>query len=118
MIDTVVIEWKPGALEEITETIPDKVIYEIARTTLDLVIPTIPQNTGKMRRATISGGVRGGNGEYYIGSYTNYAKYVYEMDNNKTHWTTPGTNSYWFKEYWLKHGKGIASMVIEENKIK
>ena len=117
-MEEVILKWKPGAKEKLTQEIPDKIIYNVARMTLDLVEPTIPENTGKMKRSTITGGVRGGNGEYYIGSYTNYAKYVYTMDNSRTTWTTPGTNSYWFKEYWLKHGNSILSMVLKENKLK
>ena len=116
MNETVEIKWKPGAEQKLTQDIPDKFVYDVARMTLDLVIPTIPERTGKTRRSTLSGGVRGGNGEYYIGSYTDYAKYPYTMDNVKTHWTTPGTNSYWFREYFLKHVHAIMSTVIKENK--
>lgn len=115
--ENVELKWYPNAQEKISHTIPDRIVYEVARTTLDLVIPTIPYRTGKMRRSTLSGGVKGSDSNYYIGSYTEYAKYPYVMDNNKTHWTTPNTNSYWFKEYFQKHGKGILSMVIEENKL-
>lgn len=118
MIEEVIIKWEPGALEKLTKTTPDKIMYQIARTTLDLVMPTIPERTGKMKKTSLSRGVTGSNGHYRIGSYTKYAKYVYVMDNKRTNWTTPGTNSYWFREYWLKHGKGIAAMVVEENKLK
>lgn len=118
MIEEVEIKWQPGAIDKITKIYPDEVLFGVARNTLDLTIPTVPEKTGKMKRSTMAGGVRGGNGEYYIGSYTNYAKYPYTMDNAKTHWTTPGTNSYWFREIFQKHGKAILSMVIEENKLK
>lgn len=117
-MEEVTLKWAPGAKEKITKVVPDKIVFATARATLDGVQPTIPENTGKMRRSTLSGGVRGGNGTYEIGSYTNYAKYVYLKDNSRTNWTTPGTNSYWFKEYWLKNGKSILSMVVEENKLK
>ena len=117
-MDEVVIKWIPGAEKKITDEVPDKIIHEIAGTTLDLVSPTIPYSTGKMRRSSLAGGVRGSNSNYYIGSYTNYAKYVYVKDNAKTKWTTPGTNSYWFREYWLKHGRSITNMVVERNKLK
>lgn len=118
MIETVELKWTPGVQKELTETIPDEIIQEVARDTLELTYPTIPELTGKMKRETKAGGVRGSNGEYWIGSYTKYAKYVYIKDNNKTKWTTPGTNSYWFREYWQKHGKGIIEMVLERNRKK
>ena len=92
MNDTVILKWAPGVEDRLTKDIPDNIVHEVATATLSLVTPTIPERTGKMKRSTTAGGVRGGNGEYYIGSYTDYAKYVYVMDNNKTHWTTPGTN--------------------------
>lgn len=116
MNESVTLKWAPGAKQKLLNDIPDKLVYEVARMTLDQVIPTIPERTGKTRRSTTAGGVRGGDKEYYIGSYTDYAIYPYVMDNDTTHWTTPGTNSYWFKEYWLKHGKSILSTVIKENK--
>lgn len=116
MNETVTIKWAKGAKEKLNHDIPDEFVYDLARAMLDMVMPTIPEKTGKTRRSTLSGGVRGGNKEYHIGSYTTYAIYPYTMDNNKTHWTTPGTNSYWFREYWQKHGKSIANMVIKENK--
>lgn len=115
MNETVELKWASGAQKKITETIPDEIIKEVARDTLELTYPTIPERTGKMKRESRAAGVRGGNGEYWIGSYTNYALYVYIRDNNKTHWTTPGTNSYWFREYWQKHGQAILAMVIERN---
>lgn len=118
MNETVELRWNPGVQKNLTETIPDKIIQEVARDTLDLTYPSIPEKTGKTKRSSKAAGVRGGNGEYWIGSYTNYAKHVYVMDNAKTHWTTPGTNSYWYKEYWLKHGQAILSMVLERNKKK
>lgn len=116
MIEEVEVKWLPGAKDKINKEIPDKIIYGVARLTLDGVMPTIPENTGKMRRSTLSAGVKGGNGVYEIGSHTNYAKFVYTKENSRTNWTTPGTNSYWFKEYFLKNGKTILSTVLKENK--
>lgn len=117
MIESVELKWASGAQDKLTKDIPDQIVREVATATLNLVIPTVPERTGKMKRSTMAGGVRGSNSEYYIGSYTDYAKYVYVMNNDTTHWTTSGTNSYWFKEYWLKHGQSILNMVVEENKL-
>ena len=116
MNESVELQWAPGVKNKLTKDIPDNIIKGVARMTLDLTIPSIPERTGKMKQSSTAGGVRGGNGEYYIGSFTKYAKYVYVRDNAKTHWTTPGTNSYWFREYWLKHGKSIIDTVIKESK--
>ena len=115
MIESVRLEWNNSTITKLTKDIPDEIVHRTASIFLDLVIPTIPERTGKLRQSTLSGGVRGGNGEYYVGSYTDYAKYPYTMNNETTHWTTPGTNSYWFKEYWQKHGKAIFQIAVEES---
>ena len=117
MNEEVIIKWKPGVKDKITREVPDKIIYDTARTLLDLSFNSIPKRTGKMRMSSLSKGVQGSNSDYYIGSYTDYAKFVYDMPN-KTKWTTPGTNSHWFRKYWLEHGKTIFSMVVERNKLK
>ncbi len=119
MIETANIKviWNKGAYDKITKEVPDHIVYEVARETLDLVMPTIPERTGKMKQTTLARGVQGGNKNYRIGSYTDYAKYVYVMPD-KTHWTTPGTNAHWFSEYWQKHGKSIVDSVVERNKLK
>ena len=119
MIDSVKIEliWEKGAYDKITQEVPDKIMYDIAENTLAMVYPTIPERTGKMKRSTLAAGVQGSNLHYKIGSYTDYAAYVYVMPE-KTNWTTPGTNAYWFRETWIKHGKSIMQESIERNKLK
>ena len=72
-------------------------------------------NTGRMRETSKAKGVQGSDREYWIGSYTDYAAYVYNMGPN-TKWTTPGTNGYWFKECWQKNGNSILSTVLERVK--
>jgi hypothetical protein len=119
MIEEVNVQviWKKGAYDKITKEVPDRIVYEVARETLDLVMPTIPENTGKMKRTTLARGVQGSNKNYKIGSYTDYAAYVYVMPE-KTQWTTPGTNAYWFNQMWQKNGKSIMNSVVERNKLK
>lgn len=80
--------------------IPDDILYTIANETLSFseeIIPMskIKNHAGTLRRETASGGVKGGNGDYYIGSYTSYAKHVWNMPSG-TNWTTSGTNNKWF----------------------
>jgi len=118
-IDKVEIIWNKDTLKDVLEIIPDRIVQEVAGVTLDLTYPTIPERTGKMKRETKAAGVKEiGNMEYEIGSYVDYAKYPYNMNNETTNWTTDGTNSFWFKEYWLKHGNAIFDMVVERNKVK
>lgn len=106
------VKWLPGMEDKILKEIPDKIIYDIARTTLDLTIPIIPERTGKMKGTSLAKGVQGGNGVYRIGSYTDYASYVYEMPES-TNWTTPGTKAHWFSETWQRFGKSILDEAIE-----
>lgn len=98
--------------------VPDKVVYECARRTLDLTYTKIPLSNrkyaGKLRQSTMAGGVKGSNGIYSLGSYTSYAKYVYNMREN-AHWTTPGTNNKWFERTWKEKGSLIKKQAIERN---
>ena len=98
--------------------IPNDALFSMAKQTLDLSEPIIPKSNtknhaGTLRRATASGGVRGGFGDYYIGSYTNYAKYVWKMEN--VHWTTPGTNNKWFVRALKKHQATIIDNAINQS---
>ena len=60
--------------------------------------------------------------EYYdkngVQDYTDYAKYVWQMPNESTNWSTPGTASEWYKRYWNKSGKSVVNTVLERNKLK
>lgn len=111
------VTWEKGAYDKIVQEVPDKIVYDIAAQTLSITYPTIPERTGKMRQSSLGRGVQGSNKNYRIGSYTDYATYVYNMPD-KTHWTTPGTNAEWFNRIWQKSGKSIVSNVIERNKLK
>jgi hypothetical protein len=79
---------------------------------LDLSYPIIPKDSKKMAISSKAGGVRGGNGNYYIGSYTNYAKYVWKMPQSQTNWTTPGTGNQWFARALKKHSSTIINNAI------
>lgn len=113
-------KWYGGKKKELLD-LPNKVMYSVARQTLDLTYPHIPLatyvNAGKLRQSSISAGVRGDNGNYYIGSYTDYAKYVWKMGAG-TNWSTPGTYGKWYEEVWKKQGKQITTQAIERNKLK
>lgn len=105
------------------EEYPDKVVYTVARITLDKAYPTIPLSnkvgSGKLRQSSASAGVRGGNGNYYVGSYTSYAMAVYTMeDRHNVRWSTPGTTGQWYKKLWDKQGNAILNSAVERNELK
>lgn len=111
------IEWNKTVLNGL-KRIPDDILYTTAKQTLDLSQPIIPKSNiknhaGTLRRATASGGVRGGSGDYYIGSYTNYAKYVWKMPSS-TNWTTPNTNNKWFVRALKEHQATIIDNAINK----
>lgn len=98
--------------------IPDDILYSMAKQTLDLSQPMIPMSktkdhAGTLRRSTASGGVRGGNGDFYIGSYTNYASSVWKMEN--VNWTTPGTNNKWFARTLKRYNATIINNAINQS---
>lgn len=98
----------------------DKQLYAIARKTLDMSIPTIPRDTGRMRLA--SSGFRGrgvvkiSNG-YAIGSDTYYASKVWNYPDT-TNWTTPGTNGEWYLRTWNRNRNQIIKMALIQNKLR
>lgn len=106
---TAQIDWNPKVKNGLG-IIPDKTLYQMAKMTLDMSIPTIPKDSGTMRRTSMAGGVRGGNGDIYIGSYTDYATYVWRMTN--VNWTTPGTNGQWYARTLKQHQATIVNNAI------
>lgn len=94
---------------------PNKITFSIARQYLDIVTPSIPRDTGRMRLETLRYGVKPIENGYQLCSNTNYANYVYNMDNNTTNWTTPGTESQWFIREWQRKGQGICMNAIKRN---
>lgn len=95
----------------------NKVTYTVARKVLDISFSNIPKKTGEMRKTSTSAGVRGSKGDYYIGSYTNYAKYVWVMPKS-TNWSEPNTFGKWYEENWKKKGLSIIESSIKENELK
>ena len=113
------VEWEPGAMEKL-HGVPDKVMYEIARMTLDYSVPHMPKNTGKLRASSTggaTGGVKGQDGDYHIGSYTDYASKVWKKGSN-TNWTTPDTYGHWYSTIWKSYGDSITKQAIERYKLK
>ena len=108
------LKWNPKVKMGL-QKIPGDVLYSIAKQTLDMSVPMIPMSkkighSGTLRRSSISGGVRGSRNDYYIGSYTNYAKHVWNMEG--VNWTTPGTNNKWFARTLKKHSTTIINNAV------
>ena len=116
------VNWNANAQKRLKEY-PDKVVYTVARITLDKAFTNIPLsgkvNSGKLRQSSTSAGVRGSNGDYYVGSYTNYAMAVYTMEErHNVNWTTPGTGGKWYDKLYKKEGNAILSTALERNELK
>lgn len=113
-------KWNAGAKNKILEA-PNKITYGIAQKTLDLSYNHIPlskgKGRGKLRQTSKSAGVRGTDGDYYIGSYTSYAKYVWLMPKS-TNWSEPDTFGKWYEETYKKVSKSLIGGSIKENGIK
>lgn len=115
MIFNVKLELDPRLNQNLTQR-ADKMIFAIASDTLKASETTIPMRTGKMRKSSMTAGVKGSNMNYYIGSYTSYASSVWNFPDN-TNWTTPGTNNRWFERVWKEKGALIQKNAIERNKL-
>lgn len=100
---------------------PDKIMYTIASMTLDASYTSIPKDSGDTRKTTKAAGVRkASNGNYMIGSYTDYAKYPYTIEDRVSivNWTEPGTESHWFEHVWKRKSQRIKKEAIRRNEIK
>ena len=114
-VDTKLI-WNNKTRKEILQA-PDKMLYSCARRLLDITIPNIPFNKGDTRRTSANAGVRGDDGDYYIGSYTDYAVYPYNMKEG-THWSEPGTYQQWYDRNWKEKGDVIIEQAVKEYELK
>ncbi len=103
------------ATKEFLETVSDKVAYEVASQILDRAFTGIPLDNGDLRETSKAEGVRGSNANYYVGSYTSYAKEVWNYPES-THWSEPGTNNKWYERTWKKFGKNILKVSVERSK--
>lgn len=115
------VKWNLQNKKKFEDT-PNKIMYFIARKTLDMTIPAVPWNTGRMRRSTSAfrglGVVPEGDNKYIIGSDTEYARKVYLYNDATTHWTTPGTHSHWFSRTWKEKHDVIEQMAVKKYELK
>lgn len=99
------------------EALPDKVMYAIARQTLDMTGSTkaTAYKTGKTERSMYSNGVQQDSQGYYIGNFTNYASRVYALEN--ANWTNPNTKPHWFDFTWKRYGQTITNDCVRRYKV-
>jgi hypothetical protein len=107
---------------KVLEKFPSKFLYSMASQTLDLGYTTIPlsdqKNRGRLRSSSRAYGVKQHTeNDFSIGSQTDYAAYVWIMNNETTNWTTQGTGSEWYKRT-LKEKKDlmVANAIKEAEK--
>lgn len=100
------------------EEMPDLITYAIARQILDRIGSSkiIPYKTGKMEMTMFQNGVKGSDSNYYIGNFTNYAKYVYKMPQS-VNWTNPLSKAQWFDTYWKSNSQMIINNVVARYKL-
>lgn len=100
------------------EQMPDRIIYGIARATLDTVgsMQVTPWKSGTMERSMYSKGVQKNSDGYYIGNFTDYASYVYVMPQ-KTNWSRAGSKAQWFETVWEQKGEAITNECIARYKL-
>ncbi len=105
---------------EIVEKSPDKIMYAIARITLDSSIKKIPKLDGDTRLTSDSAGVRKRDSSYIIGSYTDYSSYIWDLEDrvSSVNWSEPGTMSFWYEDTWKKKGSKIKTEAIKRYGIK
>ena len=106
---------KPMPTKEISNW-QDKVVYGIARATLDMTnsVHAFPYLTGNLNRASLSEGVRTeGKGTYYIGAYNvPYGRTVWNY-GSKTNWSNPKTMPQWYKSVYNKYRDTINQTALK-----
>lgn len=100
------------------EQMPDKIIYGIARATLDTVgsMQVTPWRTGTMERSMYSKGVQQSSDGYYIGNFTDYASHVYVKPQN-SNWSRESSKAQWFENVWQQKGESITNEQIARYKL-
>ena len=111
------LHWNENTKRLLTQA-PDKMMYAIARRTLDEVGSSkiTPYDTGRMERSMYSSGVKKDGQGYYIGNFTDYATYVYDYGNG-TNWSRATTEPQWFDYYWKLRGAGITDECVREYRL-
>ena len=115
---SVIIKYDKTTMNKL-KNMPDKIIYSVARQTLDRVgsMKITPYRSGRMERSMFTEGVKKTSSKVYtIGDYTNYAQYVYGKPQN-TNWTNPNSKAKWFDWFWRTQGKNVFESTVKRYKI-
>ena len=99
------VNWNRATQSKL-KVLPKKIVEEIATDTLGKTYPTIPMSSalnrnatrGRLRRDTVAKGVQSNGNVVFLESPSFYANYVWNMNDSKTNWSTPGTGSKWFEK--------------------
>ena len=118
------VNWNRATQSKL-KMLPKKIVEEIATDTLSKSYPMIPMSSalernatrGRLRRDTVAKGVQSNGDVVFLESPSFYANYVWNMNDSKTNWSTPGTGSKWFEETWKKQGNSITKRAVERNKL-
>ena len=100
--------------EKAMKEMPNDVLYNVAKITLDLTYPIIPKDTKKMALETVANGVRKEDEGWYLESSPEYASHVWVMNDDTTNWTTEGTHSQWFARTLQESGETIIQTAIDQ----
>ena len=93
----------------------DKVVYGMARVTLDITNSAhyFPYLTGALNQGSMAMGVQGANGEYWIGATgVSYAPIVWKYGTD-TNWTNPSTLPQWYTSTFSGHKTEIVQLAIK-----
>ena len=118
------VNWNRATQSKL-KSLPKKIVEEIATDTLSKTYPAIPMSSalernatrGRLRRETVAKGVQSNGDVVFLESPSYYASFVWNMNNSKTNWSTPGTGSKWFEKTWKKQGNSIMKSAVERNKL-
>ena len=97
------------------KNLPNAFLYTVAKETLDMTdsLQYFPVKRGVLERTSMAVGVKGTEGGYYIGSFTEYASRVWDLPQETTNWTNPNTKSKWYAYTLKNYGQLIIDTAIE-----
>ena len=96
----------------------DRIVYNIARETLDFTGGHFPVLHGDLERSSIAFGVQGGNKEYGLG-YEDTAPYtpeVWKYPQRGTNWTNKQTWAKWYEASFKNNREKIINNAINNSK--
>lgn len=112
---SVEFKWNPKVQNGLKK-IPDDILFEIAKQTLDYAVSQEIVPIGKTHdliRSSTEYGVHRSKGDMTIASTTPYAKYVWNLPQGTTKWTNKGkAHNKWYARALKKHSSTIINNAI------